>query len=76
MAKSVPNDNILKLRELSDKLCETSNDEYKNIVKRLKAIVDGGKDEIEKSTSSHSKIKCYESMCSTITNLLNNVNFK
>lgn len=76
MAKSVPNENILKLRELSDKLCETSNDEYKIIVKKLKNIVDSGKNEIEKSTSSQTKIKCYESMCATITNLLNNVSFK
>jgi len=76
MTKSVPNENILKLRELSDKLCEISTDDYKIIVKKLKNIVDNGKDEIEKSTSSQSKIKCYESMCATITNLLNNVSFK
>jgi hypothetical protein len=76
MGKSVPNENILKLRELSEKLCQTPSDEYRNIVKKLKNIVESGKDEIEKTTSSQTKIKCYESMCATITNLLNSVNFK
>ena len=76
MSKTVPNENILKLRELSDKLCKIPNDEYKEIVKQLKAIVTDGKYEIAKSSDSVSKIKCYESMCTTITTLLNNVNFK
>jgi hypothetical protein len=76
MKKIVPNENIVKLRELSEKLCENPNEEYKLIVKKLKTIVDAGKNEIEKSQSEKSKIKCYETMCSTITNLLSNVQFK
>jgi hypothetical protein len=76
MAIRVPNENILKLRELSDKLCDLPIDEYKNIVKKLKTIVEAGKGEIDKTISPQSKIKCYESMCSTITNLLSNVNIK
>lgn len=75
MKKSFPNSNIVKLRALSDKLCENDHDEYKNIVKKLKNIVDSGKDEIEASLTSQSKIKCYESMCSTITSLLSKVTF-
>lgn len=73
--KNVPNENILKLRELSEKMCDTKDDEYKVIVKQLKAIVDGGKSQIENSKTSQSKIKCYENMCTTITNLLSKVKF-
>lgn len=66
----------MKLRELTERLCETPNDEYKIIVRKLKTIVDSGKEEIEKTTNSQSKIKCYESMCTTITSILSNVTFK
>jgi hypothetical protein len=71
--KSVPNENILKLRELTNKM--NKEDDYKVIVKKLKLIVDNGKVDIDKSDCSESKIKCYESMCSTITNLLTNIKF-
>lgn len=72
----VPSENILKLRELTEKIQkEKKEDEYKLIVKKLKSIVDAGKGEISKSESTESKIKCYETMCSTITNLLTNVKF-
>ncbi len=39
----------------------------------LKNIVDSGKGEINGSKTPQSKIKCYEKMCTTITNILNNV---
>lgn len=75
MARSVPNENITKLIELTDRLCETPNDEYKLIVKKLKKILDYGKSKIDNSLDSQSKIKCYELMCLTITDLLTNVTF-
>jgi hypothetical protein len=74
--KSVPSENILKLRELTDKINKgETKDEYKVIVKQLKSIVEDGKTEIEKSSSPQSKIKCYENMCSTIAALLTSVKF-
>jgi hypothetical protein len=75
--KNVPNENILKLRELTDRLNkEMPSDNYKDIVKQLKNIVDSGKEELESSKTPQSKIKCYETMCVTITNLLSSVNIK
>ena len=71
----MPNENIIKLRKLTEELSETHDDNYKVIVKKLKAVIDSGKEEIEKSQSSQSKIKCYESMCKTITTILTNVKF-
>lgn len=73
--KIVPNENIIKLRKLTEELSETHDDNYKAIVWKLKAVIDSGKEEIENSKTSQSKIKCYESMCKTITTLLTNVKF-
>jgi hypothetical protein len=77
MYKSVPNENILKLRELTGKIANNDKeDEYKVIVKRLKGIVNEGKHQILTSDCSEAKIKCYETMCTTITNLLNQITLK
>jgi hypothetical protein len=74
MVTKVTSENILKLRALTEKIsAENNNDDYKVIVKQLKSIVDGGKTLIEESKTPQSKIKCYETMCTTITNLLSNV---
>lgn len=71
-------ENILKLRELTEKINDTKNkdSEYKLIVKRLKQIVDEGKKHITDSSSPQSKILCYEQMCSTITSVLSSVKIK
>ena len=73
--KSVPSDNILQLRILTDKLClQNTDNTYKEVVKKLKEIVDIGRDSIDDAKSSKNKIKCYESMCVAVTNILNQVN--
>lgn len=71
--KAVPSENILKLRELNQKLTSESEhpDEYKKIVDELKKILECGKQEATETTTSTSKIKCYENMCSKITMILN-----
>lgn len=75
--ENFPSENILKLRELTEKMYkEHKEDEYKIIVKQLKSIVDKGKGELAKTDCEESKIRCYETMCTTITNLLTNVKFK
>jgi hypothetical protein len=77
MYKGVPNENILKLRELTGKISNNDKeDEYKVIVKQLKGIVNEGKYQISVSDCSEAKIKCYETMCTTITNLLNKIILK
>ena len=74
--KAVPSENILKLRELNQKLASEKEhpDEYKQIVNELKEIVEFGKQEIIETTTSTKKIKCYENMCSKITMILNKIN--
>ena len=77
MYKGVPNENILKLRELTGKIANNNKeDDYKVIVKQLKGIVNEGKHQISVSDCSEAKIKCYETMCTTITNLLNTIILK
>ena len=74
--KTVRNENIVKLRELTEKLTiPSSNEDYGFIVKKLKDIVDNGKREMEGYSSEQSKIKCYETMCSKITTILKEVSF-
>ena len=69
----VPSENIIKLRELTKKISHETPDNYEIIVKKLKDVVDEGKTKIINSENTESKIKCYESMCTTITNLLTSV---
>jgi len=73
--KGAPSENILKLRELNQKLTSEKEhpDEYKQIVDELKEIVEFGKQEIIDTTTSTKKIKCYENMCSKITMILNKI---
>lgn len=73
--KSVPSDNIIQLRALTNKICSQNPDNsYKEVVKELKKIVDIGKEEIDEAKSTKTKIKCYESMCVAVTNILNKIN--
>lgn len=69
----VPNENILKLREITNRLTNEKDYDYQDIIKKLKTIVDEGKNVIDQSHCPESKIKCYETMCITITKLLKNV---
>jgi vacuolar-type H+-ATPase subunit H len=71
--KSVENENMVKLKELTNKLSSSTNKKYSTIVKELKSIVDEGKKEVERNSNPQSKMKCYETMCSKITNILKNV---
>lgn len=71
---SVPNENILKLRELTKKICSTTSDfDYKAVVDELKKVISEGKVVIEKSESNETKIGCYESMCVAVMKIINKV---
>lgn len=71
---SVPSENIIELRKLSNKLCNNENIdidiEYREVIIEMREIVTSSKIEIEQSTKAKDKVKCYEKMCFTITNLL------
>ena len=69
---SVPSENIIELRKLSNKLCNNENIdiEYQEVIIEMREIVTSSKIEIEQSTKAKDKVKCYEKMCFTITNLL------
>lgn len=68
---TTPSDNILELRRLSAKLCETNpNDDYKEIIIEVKKVVETGKAEVNKEKTPKEKVKCYENMCVNIIKLL------
>lgn len=71
---SVPSENILKLRELTEKMCTIKpNDKIVNLVED---IIAEGVEEVVKSKSDKNKIKCYEAMCYKITNILTSIKTK
>ena len=71
---SVPNENILKLRELANKICNSSTEfNYKSIVDELKHVINEGKADIDKSECDETKINCYESMCVAVMSIINKV---
>jgi len=71
--KSVPSENILKLRELTCDLAKTHPNEYKVIIQKLKKIIDEGKTEIDGNACDENKIKCYETMCVSIMTLIKSI---
>ena len=76
MANTVPSENILKLRELTEKICKVSpSSDYENVLKSVKSVVEEGEEEASRLTSTQTKIKCYEKMCTKINNILNNIKF-
>lgn len=68
---SVPSENILKLRELTEKMSTAlPNDK---IIDLVQDIIDEGVEEVVKSKTDKTKIKCYETMCFKITNILTSI---
>jgi predicted RNA-binding protein len=66
-----PSENIIRLRELSEKLYAVDiQDDYKEMMTEIKNIVETSKEEISVNSTPKAKVKCYEKMCTTITNLL------
>jgi hypothetical protein len=71
---SVPSENILKLRALTEQMClQGPDDDYKQVVSQLKEIIDICREEIENTKNTKTKIKCYETMCFSMANILNNI---
>lgn len=73
--RNVPSENILKLIELTDKLCVQNvvDDDEKKVSFKIRKIVESTRLEVLKSRTIKNKLKCYEIMCINITNVLNNL---
>jgi hypothetical protein len=69
----MPSDNILKLRELTEKICDPAYGETceKTLVK-IKKIMNDGTNELESAKTNQSKIKYYENLYTKIKNLITN----
>lgn len=69
----VSNENIMKLRELTDKICKSEvNDDnlFVKIIKEIKTVVDEEERNLSSIQSNVKKVKCYENMCSKIKIIL------
>ena len=73
MADTVTSENILKLRELTNKICKSPNSDYENVLKNVKLLIEENEEEVSNLTTSLTKIKCVEKMCLKINNILNSI---
>jgi len=71
---SVTSENILKLRELTNKICKYHDGDYEKVLRNVKSVVEECEEEALQLTSQN-KIKCYEKMCLKINNILINIKF-
>jgi hypothetical protein len=69
--KAGENDNILKLRELSDKLCKQDSGECSLKIDEVKKLMTETQKEIEGVLPVRDKLTCYEKMFSKINKILN-----
>jgi hypothetical protein len=67
---NVPNENILKLRELTDKLC-TMPDETFGTMREIKSVIKENEEILKVTKSDRKKIKCYEVLFDKIKSILN-----
>ena len=71
---TVKNENLIKLKELTEKISKNSpNSEYKTIIKELKNIINEGQQEAYTISNPINKLACYEKLCSSMNNFLNNL---
>jgi hypothetical protein len=69
---SVPSENILKLRELTDKLCSMNGSyDSKEVLFKLKYIMSENKKQIDTIKTEKTKLKCYENLYDTMFKILN-----
>jgi hypothetical protein len=68
--KKVTSENILKLRELTDKLCSVNYGEEKEKLNKIKYILYENKKQIELNNTEKSKLKCYEELFDKIIDLI------
>lgn len=79
------NDNLLKLKELSDKICQLDYEknhcdvcDYKNIVIEIVNLIELSKEVISSQPDNERKLECYEEMCCELKEIIkkvgNNIN--
>jgi hypothetical protein len=79
MVSNFSNTNILKLKELSDRICQyekTEHDEeekYKNVINEIKKVLETENPSL--NTDKEIRLKCYEKICSKIQIILNRFKF-
>ncbi len=68
----VTNDNILKLRELADKLCGDQNPKtpHKQVLDEIRFVLESESENLAKERSRDWKLKCYENMSNRIKIIL------
>jgi hypothetical protein len=67
-----PSENMLALKLLTEKLTRDEFEDYKNIIKELVMILDEVK-LVQNEKTNKDKLKCYEGMYTTITDLLKDI---
>jgi len=73
----VSNPNLIKLKELSDKLCTISENETKNeesvvLVEEIKKTIDIESKNINSTVTKEEKLNCYEKMFQKLQIIINN----
>jgi len=68
--KSVPSENILKLRELTEKLCSINYDDDKEKLDKIKSVLYENKKQIDLYKTERTKLRCYERLCNTLIDML------
>lgn len=74
----VKNENLIKLRELSDKLCSidynkvTSEEiKYKDVVGEISEVIEDSEETLFEVKDNDNKLKCYETMCYKLKLIVN-----
>ena len=77
-ANYVKNENLIKLKELSDKLCSVDYKEnikeemcYKEVVGEISDVIEDSEEILFEEQNSDNKLKCYETMCSRLKLIVN-----
>ena len=66
----LPSENIIKLRQLTDEICNI-HPVNESIIENLKNIIESGSNKILSSKTERTKLKYYEQMFSEIKKIIN-----
>jgi hypothetical protein len=68
---TAPSENILKLRELTNKLCAIPEDETFEKMYEIKNVIKENEEMLKIAKSDRKKVKCYEVLFDRIKSILN-----
>jgi hypothetical protein len=81
MHASVSNQNLLKLKELSDKIClnegniSIENAENANLVEEIEKTINSESSVLSNQSTTDEKLNCYEKMFQKLQIMINNFKF-